>query len=252
MKETKVTILNEHNEHLVGLESMPSIKREKYPAVILVHGFGVTKEEYGMFDDIAESLSDAGFLVYRFDFSGCGESEGDYSKTSMSKLRSDLIKIIEFVESQTRADKSRIGILGQSFGSTITISIEPKVKCLAMIGSISHPKERLSELFGKGYDPNGISTRIKSNGQITKMNPQFWKDFDNYSPINSIKRIHCPILFINGDNDPKIPASEASLYFENANEPKQKLVIKGADHNYRHHRAELCMAVTDWFKKCLD
>ena len=35
--------------------------------------------------------------MYRFDFSGCGESEGDYSKTSLSKLKSDLSKIVDFV-----------------------------------------------------------------------------------------------------------------------------------------------------------
>jgi len=251
MKETKVSILNEYNEKLVGIETAPSIEKEKYPTVILVHGFGVTKEESGMFDNIAKNLSEAEILVFRFDFSGCGESEGDYSETSLSKLKSDLSKILEFVKSHSKVEASKIGILGQSFGTATTITLEPKVKCLIMMGSVAHPKETLIELFGEGYNPDGISTRIKSNGTITKVKPQFWKDFDNHKLLDSIKNIHCPILFIHGEKDDKVPLSEMEAYFKNANEPKEKIIIEGADHGLRPHRDKMYKIVVDWFKKYL-
>lgn len=48
MKEIKVSTLNENNEKLVGIETTPDIEKDKYPTVLLVHGFGVTKEEGGM------------------------------------------------------------------------------------------------------------------------------------------------------------------------------------------------------------
>lgn len=251
MNETKVSILNENNEKLVGIETAPSIEKEKYPTVILAHGFGVTKEESGMFDNIAQNLSEAGILVFRFDFSGCGESEGDYSETSLSKLKSDLSKILEFVKLQPKVDTSRIGILGQSFGTATTITLEPNVECLIMMGSVAHPKETLIELFGDGYNPNGISTRKKSNGTITKVKPQFWKDFDNHYLLESINKIHSPILFIHGEKDYKVPLSEMEAYFNNANEPKEKIIIEGADHGLRPHRDKMYEIVVDWFKKYL-
>lgn len=251
MKETKVSILNEFNEKLVGVETASSIEKEKYPTVILVHGFGVTKEESGMFDDLAKNLSAAGFLVYRFDFSGCGESEGDYSETSLSKLKSDLSKILEFIKSQPKVDTSKIGILGQSFGTATTITLEPKVKCLIMMGSTSHPKETLIKLFSDGYNPNGISTRVKFNGTITKVKPQFWKDFENHNLLESVKNIHCPILFIHGEKDDKAPLSEMEAYFKNANEPKEKIIIEGADHSLTPHRDKMYKIVVSWFKKYL-
>jgi dienelactone hydrolase len=112
-------------------------------------------------------------------------------------LKSDLLKILEFVKSQPRVDASRIGILGQSFGTTTTVTLEPKVKCLVMTGSIAHPKEILIKLFGNGYNPDGISTRVKSNGTITKIKPQFWKDFKNHYLLESIKKsIHPFYLFV--------------------------------------------------------
>ncbi len=249
MRETKVSILNENNEKLVGIETTPSIEKTKYPTVILVHGFGAAKE--GMFDNIAKNLSEVGILVFRFDFSGCGESEGDYSETSLSKLKSDLSKILEFVKSQPKIDTQKIGILGQSFGTATTITLEPKVKCLIMMGSSSHPKEILIKLFGDGYNPDGISTRINSNGVIIKVKPQFWKDFENHKLLESIKMIHCPILFIHGEKDDKVPISEMEVYFENANEPKEKIIIEGDDHGLRPHRDKMYRIVVDWFKKYL-
>jgi hypothetical protein len=123
MIETKVSIFNKYDEKLVGIKTIPSIKQKSYPTVILAHGFSANKEESGMFDDIAKSLSDIGILVFRFDFSGCGESEGDFSETSLSKLKSELSNILDFVQSQPNVDASRIGILGQSLGTSMIRSL---------------------------------------------------------------------------------------------------------------------------------
>ena len=191
------------------------------------------------------------FLVFRLDFSGCDESESDYSETSLSKLKSDLSKIFEFIKSQSKVNSSRIGILGQSFGTAVTITLEPKVKCLVMMSSVAHPKETFIKLFGDGYNLNGISTKVKSNGTISKVKPQFWKDFENHKLLESIKNIRSPILFINGEKDDKVPLSEMEAYFEDANEPKEKIIIEGADHGLSPHRDKMYKIVVDWFKRHL-
>jgi len=249
--EKKVSTLNSSNEKIIGIETASQIGKDKYPTIVLVHGFGVSKDESGMFGNLAQGLSNAGFLVYRFDFSGCGESGGDYSETSLSKLKSDLSKILDFVQSQSKVDSSRIGILGQSLGTATTIALEPEVKCLVMIGSTSHPKESLIKLFGRGYNINGTSIRVKPNGRTIKVKPQFWKDFENHKLLESIKNIHCPILFIHGSKDDKVPVSEMEAYFQNANEPKEKIFIEGADHGLRPHREEMYNIVIEWFKEQL-
>ncbi|MEA3229281.1 MAG: alpha/beta fold hydrolase [archaeon] len=252
MKERRVSVFNDFDEKLVGIETTPSIQKEKYSTVILAHGFGVKKEESGMmFVNLAKSLSGAGFLVYRFDFSGCGESEGDYSETSLSKLKSDLSRILDFVKSRSNVDVSNVGIVGQSFGTATIITLKPEVRCLVMMGSILNPKEILIKLFGEGYNPEGISTRVKPNRTITKIKPQFWKDFDNHNLPESIKKIHCPVLFVHGSEDEKAPVSGMELYFKNANEPKKKVIIEGGDHGFRPHKDKMYKIVVEWFKKYL-
>jgi uncharacterized protein len=249
--ELKVSLVNNYNEKLVGIKSTPSEKQDKYPTVILIHGFGITKSEYGMFDALAAKLSQNGFLVFRFDFSGCGESEGNYSETSLTKLKSDLSEIIKFVKSQPEVDNSRIGILGQSLGTATTITLGPNAKSFVMLGSVSTPEDSLVEFFGEGYNPDGISTKKRSNGSVTKIKPQFWKDFENHNLLESVKNIKSPIIFIHGGSDQLVPITDMESYFKNANEPKEKIIIEGADHGLMPHRDKMYKIVIDWFKRTL-
>jgi len=251
MKEVKISILNKYKERLVCIKTISSIKKSKYPAVILVHGFHYNKSEDGMFDYIAKSFSSIGMFVFRFDFSGCAESEGDFSETSLSKLVSDLSVVLEFVRSQKMIDNKKIGIIAQSFGTTVTIALKPKIKCLAMLGSVAHPKDTLAQLFGKGYNPDGISVRIKNNKIKTKLKPKFWRDLAKYDLLDSIKSIHSPILFIHGKKDNIVPLSEMETYFDNANEPKKKVIIKDLDHSLLPNRNKVYKLLIDWFKKNL-
>lgn len=251
MIETKVTILNEFGEKLVGVETIPEIKKDKYPTIILVHGFATGKDQESIFSGLLEKLIVAGFLVYRFDFSGCGESEGDYSKTSLSKLKSDLGKMIEFIKLQDKVNSLKIGILAQSTGTAVAVALEPKVNCLVLTGSISHYREVMANIFRGGYNPTGVSVRVKANGTVTKVGSQFWEDIKNHNLPESIRKIHCPILFIHGAKDEKVPVSEMEAYFEIANEPKEKIIIERASHNFEPNREELYKNAVNWFKKYL-
>src|SRR3989344_3426001 len=135
MEEHKLEIKNKSGETLIGIEVLPAEKKDKYPVVILAHGFAYFKEEDGIFVELGKLLSEIGIICYYFDFSGCGESEGDYSNTTLTKLRDDLDSILEYVKSRPTTDTARIGILGQSFGTTTTIALAPKVKSIVLMGS---------------------------------------------------------------------------------------------------------------------
>src|SRR3990167_4171484 len=208
MKEQKIKIKNTAGEALIGVEVMPDEKKDKYPVVVLVHGFAYQKEEDGMFVDLAKHLSEIGIASYRFDFSGCGESEGDYMNTTLTKLRDDLKSILDFVKSRPYLDPDRLGIVAQSFGTTTTISLAPNIKSLVLMGSLLHAKEILINLFGKGYNPNGISTRERPDAETVKI-------------------------------------------YTIASNPKEKVILDGADHGLEPKRDEMYKIVTDWFKKTL-
>ncbi len=247
MSDKKVSTKNDFGERLIGIETTPVESKDKYATILLVHGFGVTKEEGGMFDDLADYLSQNGFLVYRFDFSGCGGSEGDYSETSLSKLKSDLSEILNFLNKQKRVDSSRLGILAQSLGTSVVVASRPEVRAIVLMGSSAHPKKLLSELFGENYNPDGISSRKRSSGDITHVKPGFWKDFQNYDLVESINGINCPILFIHGSKDEIVPLSEMEKLYDVFKGSKEKLILDGADHGLNPHREKMHEIVRHWF-----
>ncbi len=153
VNEDLITIKNNFGETLFGDITYPEAVKEKNPAILLVHGFGVERNEDGLFDDLAFELSSNGYIVFRFDSSGCGESEGDYSKTSLSKLKNELGLIIKYIKSRKDVNKNKLGILAQSFGTVATIAFKPNVEAIVLMSSIAHPYEILKNIFSKNFNP---------------------------------------------------------------------------------------------------
>lgn len=246
LRQKKVFASNCYNERLVGYKAIPLKKSSDKKIVILAHGLGVSKVDYGMFDQITISLNDEGYIVYRFDFSGCGESEGDYSETSLTKLKDELKFIIDFVSREEQVDKGKIGLLGMSFGTAVILALKQDMKAVVLLGSIAHPREIISKLFNT-YRPEGISERKRSNEETFKIKSQFWQDCDSYDLLSNVSKITCPIMFIHGTKDDAVPISESMQLYENANEPKEFRAIKDAGHDYLRHREEMLKAVVGWF-----
>ncbi len=251
IKEELVGLNNKKGEYLHGDITFPERSQEKNPAVLLVHGFGVERTEGGMFTDIALKLSSAGFLVFKFDFSGCGDSEGDYSETSLSKLVSDLGIMLDFVRKHPKVDKNKIGILAQSFGTSVTVALEPNVNAIILMGSIAHPHELMKELFKEDFNPNGISSRKRSGGNITRVKPIFWQDLEQYDLLASMKKISCPILFIHGEKDDKVPISEMWSFYYAKKGGKETDIEKGAGHDLKPKRRGVYLLIENWFNRYL-
>ncbi|MFH0853410.1 MAG: alpha/beta fold hydrolase [bacterium] len=251
MTEQRVYTINQQGEKLAGLMSIPDRQSDKYPAVILVHGFGVSYEEGGYFGDMAAELNKAGLCVVRFSFSGRGKSQGDYAETSLTKMKQDLQSMLDFTRNQEQIDQDKIGILGHSLGVTNIVTLNPDVQCMILTSSVYRPLEVLKKVYGSSYRPNGISSYTLKNGEEIKLNPEFWSDISNHDLGKAISLINISKLFIHGTADKVTPLSEMEAYYVNAGEPKEKVVIEGADHGMRPHREKVNQIIVRWFAKHL-
>jgi dipeptidyl aminopeptidase/acylaminoacyl peptidase len=245
-----VSVKNRFGETLVGFEVKPTVQKRVYPTVLLVHGFGDSKEESGKFTDLAGILACEGFCVYSFDFSGRGQSGGDYSKTTLTKLVSDLAVVWRYVASQKHVDRGRIGVVGQSFGTTVVVVLNPPAKCLVLAGSVAHPKEWISRGFGAGYNPNGVSVRIKQDGSETKVRQQFWPDLEKYDLPKLASKIRTRVLFIHGLKDDIIPVSEAKCLYSRVRGTKQ-LKLLDMDHRWQPNRESVYAEIVDYLNLAL-
>jgi pimeloyl-ACP methyl ester carboxylesterase len=229
--ERQVSAKNLYGESLAGVEDRPEVALGQYPAAVFVHGFSGDKDEGGMFVSFAEALTAHGLLVYRFDLSGCGESQGRYADTTLTKLAEDVRAALDFVKRQPIVDAARLGLLGFSLGATTALALRPRdVRCLMLLGAVAHPYEVLQVLFDEGFRPSGTSSRLTSRGQRVEVGPQFWQDFQRYDIPAEMKKLHVPTLFLHGERDDTVPLTEAQALFAVAANPKELVVIPGDRH----------------------
>jgi len=215
------------NRRLVGVFHQVKNK-EKAPVVITSHGLESYKDS-DKYLRIAERFT-IDFSVFRFDFSGCGESEGDMTEDLPNRIY-DLIAAIDLMKKQPYVDPDRIGLLGSSMGGYLSILAANKEKIGAVV-TWSAPY--ILELNLDGLDERSLAS-LKIDA------------------INIIKKIKSPILLIHGDKDDIVPLSHAVELYKNANTPKELKIIKGADHRFLNvaYREEAINLSLDWFKRYL-
>lgn len=123
---TRVEILNNNKEKLVGLHYLASSER----LIILCHGFKSSKDHPAL-KEMAKQLFDQGYAVFRFDFSGHGESQGK-SKTNIIQQFKDVESIIKYFKEY----KSFI-LIGASFRAFVASIAAYKCKNISRLITIN-------------------------------------------------------------------------------------------------------------------
>ncbi|MCX6762186.1 MAG: alpha/beta hydrolase [Candidatus Moranbacteria bacterium] len=158
--------------------------------VVLVHGFGTGKDE-----DLLLDISDAlkkDFRIVRFDFSGCGQSEGRQEDIDIEKMAFDLEAILSWVERQWAGN---IGIIAQSMGTFAVSFLSPSnIEKTIFTGipngktahMINRSQNRMRSAGGK-VDPEGVSIYPRTSGRIQKVGPNHWRVLREFDPIDSVR-----------------------------------------------------------------
>ncbi len=110
------------------------------PAIVMAHGFGLTKEAY--IDKYAEKFAENGFVVILFDYRNLGESEGHPRQEVNPFLQIDDYKnSITFAITLDQVDPTKIGIWGTSYSgghALVVAATDRRVKCVvAQVPTIS-------------------------------------------------------------------------------------------------------------------
>lgn len=109
-------------ERLYGMLHLPTTPppAQGYPSVILLHGFTGNRTEYGRsFVLLARRLAALGIAALRFDFRGCGDSQGDFAALTPPRQVDDVSAAAAYLRSQPGIDPLRVSLLGYSFGGLV-------------------------------------------------------------------------------------------------------------------------------------
>jgi len=87
---------------------------------LVLHGFGSNKDS-GVSVAVAKLLADFGYVALRFDFRGCGESEGPRGRVICREQVEDTRHALSFLATRPEVDPERIGVIGNSFGAAVAV-----------------------------------------------------------------------------------------------------------------------------------
>jgi dipeptidyl aminopeptidase/acylaminoacyl peptidase len=109
---------------------------ERRPGFLVLHGFGSNKDSGGS-RTVAKTLADFGYAALRFDFRGCGESEGPRGRTICLEQVEDTKHALSFMAQRPDVDGERIAVIGSSFGAAVAIyaaGVDPRVAACVSCG----------------------------------------------------------------------------------------------------------------------
>jgi dipeptidyl aminopeptidase/acylaminoacyl peptidase len=198
-----------------------------WPVIIFNHGYIPpteyrTTEKYIAYTD---AFSRNGYIVFKSDYRGHGNSEGqpDYPEYSPS-YTIDILNAISSVKKYKDADSNRIGMWGHSMGGSVTLRalvVSKDIKAADIwAGVVGTYKDLAENHHGSSSRPHlevptpspsssGESTR-RPNGRtlLTQQygdlntNPAFWASID---PMTYLKDITAPIQIQHGTADEEVP-----------------------------------------------
>jgi fermentation-respiration switch protein FrsA (DUF1100 family) len=230
------TSFSSHGQAVVGSLHLPDL--EKPPCVIVSHGLFSNKDSE-KYASIGNRFSRKGISLLRFDFRGCGESEGKLSESTVSERLEDLNMAIGFVRSNHRI-APRIGLMGSSLGGY-----------LSLIKAAGEEDIRAVVTWATPFTLFGLEEK-REQGEMVSLGERFFCDIKVHDLTSALGRVvNC--LVIHGDRDELVPVEQARIIYEHLNEPKKMEIIKGGDHRLTHpdHRQQAIELSLEWFKRYL-
>ncbi len=229
MKIQKVSFTNKDEELLAGRLELP-LDQRPHNFAIFAHCFTCTKNLTAI-KNIGRALTDSGFGVLRFDFTGLGESEGDFENTNFSGNVEDLVDAAAFLEKNYMAPTL---LIGHSLGGAAAIFASSKIKSIkavAIINSPSHPTHVMHLLKDSTHEitKNG-KAKVNLGGIDFTIKKQFLDDLENKSLEDVVKNFHKAILILHSPQDTVVGIKNAEEIYKAAQHPKSFVSLDGVDH----------------------
>ncbi len=225
----KVSFRNHEDELLSGRLELPI---DQFPRayVLFAHCFTCSKNLSAV-RNISKALTLNGFGVLRFDFTGLGDSEGEFADTNFSSNVEDLLAAAEFLSDQYESPKL---IVGHSLGGAAAIFAAdkiPSVEAIATIGAPASP-EHVSHLFEGSLEEirQNKSAKVNLGGRPFTIKSQFIEDLHRQDLPEVLKDINKSLLILHSPQDRTVGIENAAKIYKAAMHPKSFVSLDGADH----------------------
>lgn len=229
MKSTKLNIQNKKGHKLQAYLELPANQKPNYYA-IFAHCF-TCNSTLNAVKNISRSLTNHGFGVVRFDFTGLGGSEGEFAESHFSANVEDLLSVSQYLEENYEAP----GLLvGHSLGGAAVIAAASKLDNIKAVATIGAPatSSHVTHLFSHGIDEVKEKGEVEINigGRPFKINKEFVEDFGKTNLPEITKNLRKPLLIMHAPFDKIVGIENAHKLYHEAHHPKSFVSLDDADH----------------------
>lgn len=197
---------------------------DKKGTILVCHGVAANKSDVMQ---VSLLFNAKGYDVYTFDFRGHGETK-EGKVTYGYDERRDIKAIVGYIKSK---GVDRIGAYGLSMGASIlmlSLPENPEIKVAVLDSGFASAEKIARYRIGMVFPEPILSMLLAITNFYSKT---FYNvSLFDISPLQVIDKVHIPLLFVIGDKDTNITPDNGELLYDKANEPKELLVIKDANH----------------------
>ncbi|MEW4923811.1 bifunctional alpha/beta hydrolase/OsmC family protein [Algibacter sp. 2305UL17-15] len=229
MSSIKLNIQNKKGHKLQAYLELPADEKPQYYA-IFAHCF-TCSSTLGAVKNISKSLTSHGFGVVRFDFTGLGRSEGEFSESYFSANVDDLIAVNDYLKEKYQSPSL---LVGHSLGGAAVIVAASKLENIKAVATVGAPAtaSHVTHLFSHGIEEVKEKGEVEVNigGRPFKINEEFVEDFGKTDLPEITKNLRKPLLIMHAPFDQIVGIKNAEKLYHRAHHPKSFVSLDGADH----------------------
>ena len=229
MISNKLTFDNRIGHALSARLDLPSEENLKAIA-LFAHCFTCGKNLTSM-SHISRRLTAAGIGVFRFDFTGLGESEGAFGDSNFSSNVSDLVDAAAYLTEHHQAPKL---LIGHSLGGAAVLQATSQIASILAVSTIGAPcnpnhvlhllQSAEAEIIAKG------EAKVQLAGRPFCIKKQFLDNLEEQRMTETIRDLKRPLLILHSPLDSTVGIDNAAHIFTSARHPKSFVSLDQADH----------------------
>lgn len=229
MQSRKISFTGSQDVELAARIDEPD-EGVKKGAVLFAHCFTCSKNLRAV-GRISRTLTEHGMGVFRFDFTGLGESEGNFSETNFSSNIEDLESAANYMEKEWATPRI---LMGHSLGGAAVLQAAHHISTIEAVVTIAAPcnpdhvahllMDKKDEIEKKG------EARVKLAGREFTIKKQFLDDLKAQTMDGIIRNLEKPLLIFHSPVDQTVGIENAAHIYKLAKHPKSFISLDDADH----------------------
>ena len=224
----RVEIPSPGGDNLAGIIELPADQPRHW--ALFAHCFTCSKDSLAA-ARVSRALAAEGVGVLRVDFTGIGESEGDFGETSFSSNLADIETAAAFMRERYGAVEL---LVGHSLGGAAVLAVAPRLPEVRAVATIAAPSDpaHVEHLFAPAraeIEDEG-SAEVDLGGRPFCIRRSFVDDLRTHDLQEIIGGLDRALLVMHSPIDTMVSIDHAAAIFQAARHPRSFVSLDDADH----------------------